>query len=429
VPELRAFVNSWALPLARQRVTMAAMTQSEPTDAARRGVHEFAGPPLAASQAAAALALGVISLLMAGILPTMLGALADEHRLSAAGIGQCATYEALSMAGFTALAGIVLKAERLRLIGALASLALAAVEVATMGASGNAVLVVRTVAGLPEGVLLWIAIGMIARTQTPERWSAVFLTAITAAQLVMALVFAMGVIARFGVDGAFAGLAFATLPGIAIAFWAPNRYAPLPKPQGESGAPPLRGWIALGATLIYAAAAAAVNVYLQPLAHEAGLSADVARTAVWVSLAFQVLGGSIATAISGRVRYLTMFFFGSGGFLLSWLIFGLHVPGWLFVLSNALNGLVYLLVTPFLVPMTIEADTSRRAAVLSASVQVLAGALGPLLASFVVEDRNVHGSLYLGAGLLLVGLAIIAGLHFAAMRDRARFAIAAFPRD
>ena len=31
-----------------------------------------------------------------------------------------------------------------------------------------------------------------------------------------------------------------------------------------------------------------MNVYLQPLAHEAGLSADVARTAVWVSLALQV---------------------------------------------------------------------------------------------------------------------------------------------
>jgi hypothetical protein len=408
---------------------MAAMTPSEPTDTAEHVVHESFGPPLAPSQAAAALALGVISLLMAGLLPTMLGALADEHRLSAAGIGQCATFEALSMAGFTALAGIVLKPQRLRLIGALASLALAGLEVATMGASGNGVLIVRTAAGLPEGILLWIAIGMIARTQTPERWSAVFLTAITLAQFVMALIFALGIIARYGVDGAFAGLALATLPGIAIAFWVPNRYVPLPKPEGESGAPPLRGWMALGATLVYAAAAVAVNVYLQPLAHEAGLNADVARTAVWVSLAAQVLGGSLATVLAGRVRYLPVFLFASLGFLLSWLIFGLHVPAWLFVFSNGLNGLVYLLVTPFLVPMTIEADPSRRAAVLSASVQVLAGALGPLLASFVVDDRNVHGSLYLGTGLLLAGLVMIGGLHFAAVRDRAKFADAAFPPD
>jgi hypothetical protein len=32
----------------------------------------------------------------------------------------------------------------------------------------------------------------------------------------------------------------------------------------------------------------------------------------------------------------------------------------------------------------------------------------------VVSEKNIHGALYLGAGLLLVGLAIIAGLHFTA---------------
>jgi len=55
---------------------------------------------------------------------------------------------------------------------------------------------------------------------------------------------------------------------------------------------------------------------------------------------------------------------------------------------------------PFLVPMTVEAGPSRRAAMQSGAIQLLAGAVGPLLASFTVTNHNVHGVLVLqGAGL------------------------------
>jgi len=61
--------------------------------------------------------------------------------------------------------------------------------------------------------------------------------------------------------------------------------------------------------------------------------------------------------------------------------------------------------------MTIEADPSRRAAVLSGSTQVLAGALGPFAASFVVADNDVRGAVFLGTASLFAGLALIAVLH------------------
>ena len=54
-------------------------------------------------------------------------------------------------------------------------------------------------------------------------------------------------------------------------------------------------------------------------------------------------------------------------------------------------------------------DATQAAAVLGAGA-----ALGPMLASVVVSDHDIHGALYLGTGLLLTGLAIIAGLHFTA---------------
>jgi hypothetical protein len=366
---------------------------------------------------AAAMALGVISLLLAGVLPAVLGALADEHRLSASGIGLTATYEALSMGLSTAAAGLWLPPKRLRLIGAVASLALAAADFGSMQAHFTGVMIVRTLAGIPEGVLLWITIGMIARTATPERWAGVFFTALTSGQLVIALLFAQWVLPAYNADGGFAGLALASLAGAGIAFLLPPAYAPLAHDGEPSGMPPPRGLFALFATLVYIGASGTVGIYLQPLAQEAGLSVDVARNAIWISLAAQIAGGATATAAAGHIRYFTVFVLATVAVLATWGVYLVHPPGWLFIAATALGGFVGILVAAFLVPMTIEADPTRRAAVLSGSTQVLAGALGPFAASKVVSDNDVHGAITLGGVSLVVGLALIAMLHFSSTRN------------
>ena len=97
---------------------------------------------------------------------------------------------------------------------------------------------------------------------------------------------------------------------------------------------------------------------------------------------------------------------------------GLHAPAWLFIAANAAAGIFGLFLAPFLVPMTIEADPSRRAAVQSGAAQLIGGAMGPLLASRVVGAGSVHGALWLGAGLTLAGLAVVAWLHFTASAKR-----------
>jgi len=164
------------------------------------------------------------------------------------------------------------------------------------------------------------------------------------------------------------------------------------------------------------AAGGAVGVYLQPLAHQAGLDADVARTALWTSLAAQVVGASLATALAGRVSYFVVFIFSSASYLAVWWVLSLHSPGWVFIGANAFVGLTGLFLAPFLVPFTIEADPSRRAALQSGAAQLLGGALGPLLAGLVVSDANVHGALLLGAVMLLIGLAGVAALRFTRAR-------------
>lgn len=375
-------------------------------------VADAVGPDLPLSEGLSCIAIGVVSLLLAGVLPSILGELADEHRLSASGIGLTATFESLSMALATVAASTWLPPTRLRLTGSTGLLALALADFATMHLHGTGVMLARTIAGLPEGILLWIMTSMIARTRTPERWAGIFFTASTASQLVIAFVFARWVLPQHGADGGFAGLALSSLLGLPLVLWIPSRFAPLPKPRGESGLPPRRGQFALLATLIYVGATATVGIYIQPLAHEAGLSADVARTAVWVSLAAQIAGGLSATLLAGHLRYFTVFIAATATFVAVWVVFLLHPPAWAFVAANAAGGLMGLFMSPFLVPMTIEADPSRRAAILSGGAQVMAGALGPFATSFVVGDNDVHGAIYLGLVGLFVGILLIAVLHF-----------------
>ena len=383
-------------------------------------VHDAVGPDLPLSEAAAALALGVVALLFAGVLPALLGALGDEHRLSAAGFGLTATFEGLAMGLTTAAAGILLPPRHLKLVGGGAALALAAIDFAALHATGAAIMADRAAAGVAEGILLWIATGMIARTATPERWAGVYFTALCAGQMVAALLFAQWILPAYGADGGFVALALASVAGIPAAFFLSQRFAPLLKDESLSGSPPLRGWFALFATLIYIGASATVGVYLQPLATEAGLSADVARNAVWISLAAQIAGGAASTVLAGHVRWLTIFVGCTAAFVVNWGVFLLHPPGWAFIAANALGGFVGILVAAFIVPMTIEADPSRRAAVLGGSTQVLAGALGPFAASFVVADADVHGVILLGTVSLFAGLALIAGLHLTAPKQSAR---------
>ena len=385
--------------------------------AARSGRSEPpAAAPLSRREVAAAIGVGINALLIVGLFAPLLGALADEHRLSAQQIGLAASVELLSTALATGLAGMLLEPRRLKLIGAAASLVLAAADAATMQASGAQVLAARAAAGGAEGVLLWISVGMIARTVTPERWAGAFFTLQTVAQLLLAVAYAAFVIPRFGASGGYAALALCALAGLAPALALPSRYGPLAAGQGDSGLPPPQGWIALLAVFVFGSANGAVAVFLQRYALQAGLTAGVARTAVWVSLAAQVAGGSAATALAGRVRWFTVEAAGAALWLVCWIGFSLRLPAAAFIAANGLAGLVGLFVSPFYVPMIIEADPSRRAAVQTGAAQLLAGAAGPLMAFALVSETDARGVLALGAALLLSGLAVMGWLRLTRIR-------------
>jgi hypothetical protein len=136
-----------------------------------------AGPPgpgdLPLLQTTGALIMGMVGLLLSGPMPLLLGALAGEGHIPVERIGDTAMAEALAMAAANAAFSAFVPPARIRLIAAAAVLTLAAIDLATGWAHGWAVVGVRALAGVPEGVLLWILISMVVRSKTPERWSGV----------------------------------------------------------------------------------------------------------------------------------------------------------------------------------------------------------------------------------------------------------------
>ena len=362
------------------------------------------------------LALGSLGLLITGVQPIVLGALADAGRLSAAGIGQTAMLELLAMGISAGGIGLVLKPSHLRLTALLAALALAAADLACLGAGGLSVMALRAVAGLAEGVLVWISIGFIVRHALPERWAGFFFMAQTVVQFGLASLLTTLVTPRFGANGGLAVMALTALLAAGLALAGPRAYPPLVRTDGEGPLTNARGWVALAATLIFVASGVSVWVYLEPLAHRSGLAASVAGAAVSASLAGQVIGSTAATLSAGRLRYLTVFLIAGVIDFTVWAFIGAGPGAAFFVIGIGLTGFAGMFVTPYIVAMTIEADPTLKAGELSGGAQLLGSAAGPLLASLVVSAADPRGALVLGAVLLAISIATVAGLHLAAVR-------------
>ncbi|MBQ1540905.1 MFS transporter [Caulobacter sp. CCUG 60055] len=371
-------------------------------------------PPRLAS--AAALFMGVAALLGAGVQPILFGAMSDAHRISAAQIGEAAMLELFVMGVAAAGAGALFKPHHMRLFGVAAALALAAANLATMHAAGAAILLIRGLAGLPSGVLLWITISLIGRQASPERWAGVFFTVLTVLQLTVAVIMAKLIAPRLGVEGGFGFLAAGAGLAALIALLVPHRYPPLAHEGGVEGLPPPRGWIALLATLIYTGAGVAVWVYMASLAHQSGLGPEVIAIAAPASLGVQILGAAAATLVAERITYVAAFVVSGLVCLGAYAVLAMEPSAAVFVACVAATGFVGMFVSPYLVPLAIEADPSRRAAMLSGGAQLLGSSLGPLAASFVVNDRDAHGALGMAATWIVVGVAIIVGLHATRLR-------------
>jgi hypothetical protein len=372
------------------------------------------GPRPTPMQITAIVFVGTIGILIPGVQPIVLGALLAQRHISLSQLGTTASVELLTMGLAAALGAALLPSRRLRVIGIGASLVLALGNYLTPFAAGGSITALRALTGAAGGVLIGVTACMIARSAAPERWAGIYLSVQTLAQFILAAIMTAWIEPSRAVQGDFGMLALAALASAAAAFALPRAFQDLPKPAGTSRfvMPPPRGLAALVCVFLVLMFIVSIWVYYDPIARQAGLSSHISDTAVYVSLAFQVLGGTIATLSAGRLRWFPVFVICAAVDLGMIALLGTHPSALLFLIDAAVFGFIWLFLLPYLVPMIIDADPTRRSAVFASGVGLLGSSLGPTMVGLIVSPDDTQGALWFGAACLLCSLAIAAGLRY-----------------
>lgn len=382
------------------------MTESGAPEVGRSG---WVGAAPGRGAVAAAFFIGVVGVMVAGLQPVLLGALLAARRITAPELGHAATMELVALGLGAGLGAGVLEGRSLRPILSVTGIVYLIANLATLAVSGETLALVRGLAGLPGGVMIWAATGMIVRAPNPARWSGAYLAIQTFAQLAVSA--GVGVFATNNPAAAPLVMAVLGAAVVAAAALMPSTYAPLPKEPGGSGLPPLRGWGVLGAGMLLMASIVGAWVYLEPLGRQAGVAASSIALATPLSLACQVAGATCATLVAGRAPWFPTLT--AAGLVLAATTLGLStVHGATgFLALQAVFGFAWLFILPFGTPLAIEMDSTRRTALLSPGANLVGAAFGPLGASLLVGDSDARAALRLCTALAFAGVGLILALR------------------
>ncbi|MCG2841380.1 hypothetical protein L6Q21_10345 [Sandaracinobacter sp. RS1-74] len=375
------------------------------TDAAATG---WGGSPFTLSQVAAAMLIGTVGVTIAGIQPILYGALLEAGRINMAQIGQAATLELLALGIGVVLGGALMKGARMRPMVVLAALLLAAANLATLRVSGDMVPLVRGLAGLPGGAMVWVMTATIVRSARPATLAAASL--LTQALVQSSVAATVAFLAHGAVGGVPIAISLLSLVAIAVTPLLPRAFAPLPREPTVSGLPPLRGWAVLAATLLLQAAIVGAWVYMEPVGRQAGLTDAQIAFATPASLASQIVGGTIAILLSSRVRWFPALILAASGLVLLMLGMSRMPAPTMFIAMEMGFGALWTFSSPFLTPFSIENDPTRRTAMLGPSAMLIGSGLGPIVASALAAGGDgvlvlrMSALFAVGTMLLITGL-------------------------
>ncbi len=371
------------------------------------------GPRPTPLQIAAFLIVGSVGLLIAGVQPVVLGALVNEHRLSAASLGWTTTVEFLTIGAGVSLAGMFLKPETIRIQVIVAAILTLIANVVVRQQSGLFIFCDRALAGLFEGGLVWATTLMIARSSTPARWAAIYLVTQGVAQLGFAAIVPAALMRAYGADGGFYALAVTCGVAAIAASALPDRMQALGATaagKDRQPIPALAFLSLLGVALIFAFFIG-LFAYLTQLGAQAKLTEEQSGYAVALAVGISILGSGAAALIAKRLSYFVVFLICLPANAGALLVFAQLPHPLVFFAASGVFGFFWGLFMPFQMPFVIESDPSRRAVLLVPGIQAVGGAAGPLICSFFVSNIDARGALVVCAACFLGSFVIATGLH------------------
>lgn len=355
--------------------------------------------------AVAAIGVGTAAMVGIGVQPLLLEAMVAAGRLTKGLVHPAVLTDLFGMGAAIALASCFLPPERLRRTALLAALASAALSLLVVFAQGWQVVALRGLAGLADGLLVWITVGFLARRTPPEPWAVGFFVTQSLGQLFLAALTGALLLPGPGLTAGLmapVGMAFLAL---VLAFWLPDRFEPLPRPA-PAGLPPPRGLIGLTALFAYVAAGTGAWANMKAMA---GSDALAAKT-VGVTLCAQVLGALFALLSAKRLKSGQIFAGAAVATLAAYAVLASQPPPAVFVAAFALASFSGMALGARLFSFLTDTDPSRRAAATSASAQLTGSAIGPVVAGAVLGGGDPRLALAAGAVLVALTLVITLGL-------------------
>ena len=340
---------------------------------------------------------------MPSLQPLIVGSLLDAGHVSLHQLGHVAAIEALSMAAAVLLAPSLPLLRDFGRTAAMALLVMIAANVATGFSHGGAVIACRAVAGLGEGLLLWIFVGAITREPDPGRIFAVYVTVLAAWGFLLSSLISHWLAPALGPRGpylAFAAINIALLPFCRLVP-APAPPSPSPSPpDGPRGALPPAGLVGLGGVALFLCGIMAFWSYAVPLIRETTSTGLAMETVVPFVIGVHILGGLVAALTS---RFPPVLACTLGPLALTLCMAAVVLVDSLAVqyLALLLFSFLWMFVPPFQLPLLLAIDPTARAAASIAGGHLIGLAAGPFLASLAVTRASVQGVLIVAAACLI----------------------------
>lgn len=360
----------------------------------------------------AALFVGCASLIGIGVIPILLGEMAQMGLLSDAGIGSAASAEMVTLAFGACVGPFLINRGYVRMVGVGACLLLAVSTIALRWApTPEFIYVMRGVAGLCEGFAMAAAVLVTTHSVQPDRLNAVFLAVTAIPQLLAAYLLPLVLLPRWGIDGGLAYIAGVALIAAVGGLFLPRRVKL--RGQEESGTLRFTGGALVFSIAIFLVCAAegAAWTYVERMGSMLQHSAEVISFTIGVSLALQIIA-SFGVAIIGW-RLPVRFALTAGTLLLAISAVGITWHGSLniYVISTCVFMTLWVALQPFQVRLAIQIDPGRRLAVLITPLNLFGLGIGPILLSPAIAIEGVTGAFHGAAVLIMISLVLFAMVY------------------
>jgi DHA1 family inner membrane transport protein len=371
---------------------------------------------------ASSMAIGTASLMILGVQPLLLGALAQEGRVDEASLGRLATVEVLALAIGSAVGAHYLSRGKIAAKVAAGAILLALLDAAIYVSHSTVMLfLTRGAAGFIEGFILGAAIVVITHSRNPDRLNGLFLALQTIPQALLAYIFPAFLLARIGADGGFLILAAMAAISALTAFALTERRPP-PVAEAHKGGK-VYTWPVIGVLVAVTLQNAAIGGswdYAERIASQFHISPDVVGTALAVSLLAQVAGAFAVAGFAFRLPFRIVTIAGPLCQAVVILLIATAASTSAYFIATAMFGLFWLALNPFQVVLLIDMEPSRRAVMIGTAITIFGLSVGPFLSSFGVTTGDVRGAFFIAAGLTTAAAVVFAISIIAHYSGRAR---------